>query len=264
MVNELQVQNDVSLVEARSHLQAQIASGRRILVLTGAGISADSGVPTFMGEGQRWNNHDVRFLASPDGFAQDPELIWRWYFYRRALVSQTKPNRAHEVLTELALRYAPLHVATQNVDGLHERSGLDWVLRLHGSLWHNRCTVCQKEREDLTTTFERLPISPCCQALERPAIVWFNEYIPEQAMYDLRIICAMLDTILVIGSSGMVGTTAMIIQMAQDMRKICPIPGVEERPITVINATWGPSVVPADMTVNLKAALAVPALLGSL
>jgi NAD-dependent protein deacetylase/lipoamidase len=189
-----------------------LKAASKVLVITGAGISAESGVPTFRGEGEMWRDRHFVELASPDAFAADPRLIWDWYLYRRDIVAKAKPNAAHHALADWAKASEPGRVTlvTQNVDGLHEAAGHD-AIRLHGSLWHNRCTRCGKEREDRSLVYDALPHSPCCNALERPAIVWFDEPFPQDVFKTACVAALGSQVILTIGTSGLVGTTNALV-----------------------------------------------------
>jgi NAD-dependent deacetylase len=189
---------------------------KRILVITGAGISAESGIPTFQGEGQRWRNQDVRMLATPEAFERDPRFIWDWYLYRRGVVAKAEPNKAHRALAEWAKRLpGVITLVTQNVDGLHERAGHPDVLRIHGSLWHNRCTQCDREREESSLAYAELPRSPCCDALERPAITWFGEALPKQARERSLEAAMEAEAVITIGTSGQVATANQLVRLAK-------------------------------------------------
>jgi len=118
---------------------ARLTRETRITVLTGAGVSAASGVPTFRGPGGLWRNFRPEELATPQAFARDPRLVWEWYDWRRGLIAACRPNRAHDVLAEWSRRFPRFTLVTQNVDGLHEAAGTKDVVRMHGSIWQVRC-----------------------------------------------------------------------------------------------------------------------------
>lgn len=192
-----------------------LAPARFVLVLTGAGISAESGVPTFRGSGGYWRQRDFRELATPEAFAADPRLVWDWYLERRATIRACSPNAAHAALAQWAGAGEPVvRLVTQNVDGLHERAGHRDVVRFHGSLWHNRCTACGVEREDTSLAHGTLPASPCCNAPERPAVVWFGEGIPDAARTAADEAAARADAVLVIGTAGAVYPAAALVERA--------------------------------------------------
>ena len=165
-------------------LVERLRSAARVTVMTGAGVSAASGVPTFRGPGGLWRNYRPEQLATPEAFARTPDLVWEWYEWRRGLVSRCQPNRAHEVLAAWMRRHPTWRLVTQNVDGLHERAGATGVIRLHGSLWLLRCAAgCPGGRRPWQDTQVPLPVRPprCphCGGLARPGVVWFGESLDE-------------------------------------------------------------------------------------
>jgi NAD-dependent deacetylase len=232
------------LDEARSVLSA----AQEIMVLTGAGISAESGVPTFRGEGGYWRNKSYEELASPQAFAQDPRLVWEWYLMRRQTVAACRPNRAHAALADWAAWRQGVTLLTQNVDGLHEIAG-SAVVRLHGSLWVNRCVACGMERDDRRTAFEGLPMSPCCGALERPAIVWFGESLPREAVIAGFTAAFQAQAVLVVGTSGVVMPAAELVKEAANNQAI------------VIDVNTEDDAVPAHIKLRGSAADILPRLL---
>lgn len=244
------------LEEARRAL----SEARCLLVLTGAGISAESGVPTFRGPGGYWRNRHFSELANPATFAREPRTVWDWYLERRSTVRACAPNAAHEALAAWSKRAAgqgraPGALVTQNVDGLHERAGHAGVVRFHGSLWRNRCTACGRERADESLAWPELPLSPCCRAPERPGVVWFGEPIPSAALAAAFKAVGRADAALVVGTTGVVYPAAAL---ADAMRaKGAPI--VEVNP----DADYGAGERGAfgGIWVRATAAGAVPALL---
>ena len=157
-----------------------IDGSARVLVLTGAGISADSGLTTFRGSHGLWEGHRVEDVATPEGFERDPELVWRFYSDRRAAADAASPNAAHLALVSLERRLGDRFLlATQNVDGLHARAGSRRILEVHGSLWRTRCSLCDAEAFRDERYPVRPPIPTCrnCGGLLRPAIVWFGEML---------------------------------------------------------------------------------------
>ena len=219
------------------------------LVITGAGVSAESGIPTFRGAGGYWRNRHYLDLANPKAFASDPRLVWDWYLERRQTVAACNPNAAHTALAEWAKRNPDAVLVTQNVDGLHERAGHPNTIRLHGSLWKNRCTSCGKERDVQDTVYEVLPTSPCCQALERPAIVWFGENISQDVIDRSSEAVAMADVLLVIGTSGAVYPAAGFVGIANSRQCI------------VIEVNPEISQLRANIRIPMKAGDAMPLLL---
>src|SRR4051794_29434816 len=160
---------------------AIVASARRIAVLTGAGVSAESGIPTFRGLGGLWNGRDPMSLATPQAFADDPALVWEFYNWRRELVAAAEPNPAHTALAELGRREAQLTLITQNVDRLHQRAGSRDVIELHGNLFEVHCTRCGRSSDRTGETLAALPRCEDCGHLLRPGVVWFGEALPPAA-----------------------------------------------------------------------------------
>src|ERR1700760_4435289 len=158
-----------NVVAARTQVQA----ARSISVLTGAGVSAESGIPTFRSNGGFWRNYRFEDLATPAGFARDPKFVWKWYEERRRGISATQPNAAHFAIAELERRAPQFTLITQNVDGLHQAAGSSNVIRLHGDIWSLRCTKCDFEEENRNPLTD-LPPRCQCGALLRPGVVWFG------------------------------------------------------------------------------------------
>jgi NAD-dependent deacetylase len=181
-----------------------------VFVLTGSGISAESGLPTFRGVGGLWQTHRVEELASPEGFARDPRLVWTWYNERKAAHANAQPNAAHYALAQLQDIVSDFTVATQNVDSLHLRAGSRDVVELHGNLREARCTRCDARR---TLEAEGLPLDEIthpCGGRFRPDIVWFGESLPEAAWRAAQAAAARADLILVVGTSAVVYPAAAL------------------------------------------------------
>jgi NAD-dependent deacetylase len=189
----------------------------RVLVLTGAGISAESGVPTFRGPGGLWKDFRPEDLATPEAFARDPRLVWEWYGWRRAMVATCRPNAGHLALARWLLERDGITLVTQNVDALHEAAarvvGGDQAsrampVRLHGSIARVRCTRCDHTAEDSSpvdaTSLAALPRCPGCQAMLRPDVVWFGEPLPPAAMAQATGAAQSADACLVVGTAGAV------------------------------------------------------------
>ena len=138
-------------------IRAWLDSARSIAVLTGAGISAESGIPTFRGPGGLWRSFRPEDLATPQAFQRDPKLVWEWYDWRRSLIAQAQPNAGHLALADLERRTPHFTLITQNVDGLHDRAGSRNILKVHGDIWTLRCVSCGRERNDLRGKIDPLP-----------------------------------------------------------------------------------------------------------
>jgi NAD-dependent deacetylase len=203
-------------------MRITIDDSTRVLVLTGAGISAESGVPTFRDAGGLWEGHDVTAVASPDGFARDPLLVWRFYSQRRAAMEGIEPNAAHRALVDLERRLGDRFLlATQNVDGLHAMAGSGRMVEMHGGLMRSRCTRCDRPPFADTTAY-RPNVAPLCgqcqgrgiDALLRPDIVWFGEMLPEGALDRIEAFVREAGKRLVfvaIGTSGLVYPAAGLV-----------------------------------------------------
>ncbi len=155
-----------------------LARSRSVLVVTGAGVSAESGIPTFRGDGGLWEGFRAEELATPEAFAEDPHRVWRWYRWRRRICLRAEPNPAHLAIAEMESSFDDFQLATQNVDGLHRRAGSRNIVELHGCINRTRCTGCEEVR-DLTDEVEPddapLPECKSCGKMLRPHIVWFGE-----------------------------------------------------------------------------------------
>ena len=188
-----------------------LRSAQRVVAFTGAGVSAESGVPTFRGAGGLWEGHPVEELASPRGFYADPVKVWRFYEERRRNLANVKPNPAHRVLAGWQERFPRYAVVTQNVDGLHQAAGARGVLELHGSIWRVRCLGCGREREERTVPLPRVPpLCSKCGAMERPGVVWFGEFLPEAVMAAAFAAIEKCEVLVVVGTSAVVYPAAAL------------------------------------------------------
>ena len=164
-----------------------------VAALTGAGISAESGIPTFRGAGGLWRQFRPEDLATPEAFARDPRLVWEWYEWRRKLIASAQPNPGHVALVELEKSKPQFTLITQNVDGLHERAGSRKVLKLHGDIWISRCTGCGRERREEERGPEELPPRCECGSRLRPGVVWFGEAFPAEINPEETPLSSQLD-----------------------------------------------------------------------
>ncbi|HLH00033.1 MAG TPA: NAD-dependent deacylase [Bryobacteraceae bacterium] len=192
-----------------------LKQARSVAVLTGAGVSAESGVPTFRGNGGLWKNYRAESLATPDAFARDPKLVWEWYDWRRSVIAGLKPNPGHYALAELEQRTPKFTLITQNVDGLHELAGSQNVLRVHGSIWTLRCLGCGSEREDRRAKLLEVPPHCGCGSMLRPGVVWFGEPLPAPVWQAAEAAARNCDVLLVIGTSALVYPAAGLAHLAK-------------------------------------------------
>ncbi|MBX5494050.1 MAG: NAD-dependent deacylase [Bryobacteraceae bacterium] len=192
-----------------------LRSAKSLAVLTGAGISAESGIPTFRGAAGLWRNFRPEELATPEAFARNPILVWEWYEWRRELIAAAEPNPGHLALVELERRIPRFTLITQNVDGLHDRAGSRKILKLHGDIWTDRCTVCGSEV--VRQPGEKASTQPprCeCGGIRRPGVVWFGEPLPADVWRKAEEAVQNADVMLVIGTSAVVYPAAGLAPLA--------------------------------------------------
>lgn len=188
-----------------------LAGARRVAALTGAGISAESGVPTFRGKDGLWKEYRAETLATPEAFERDPALVWQWYEWRRGLIAPVEPNPGHRVLAGWQSLFEDLAVITQNVDGLHEKAGSRNVVELHGNIWKVRCTRDHTVSESRLTPLPEIPpLCPDCGALLRPHIVWFGENLDASLLERAFALSEACQVMFVIGTSAVVQPAASL------------------------------------------------------
>ncbi|NPA16048.1 MAG: NAD-dependent deacylase [Deferribacteres bacterium] len=215
-----------------------LRAARKLVVLTGAGISAESGVPTFRGKDGLWKRYRPEELATPFAFKKNPKLVWEWYDWRRSLIAPLEPNEAHRLIAELEERYPEFALITQNIDGLHKKAGSKKILELHGNIWRVRCTNCPYKGEDYRVPLEEVPPKcPECGALLRPDVVWFGEPLDAEILNEAVHHSETCDLMLVIGTSGVVQPAASLPLIAKNAGAKVAEVNPESTPITSI-ADW--------------------------
>jgi len=177
----------------------KLKDSRKIVFVTGAGISQESGIPTFRGKDGYWRKYDPMKLASIDAFYDDPKLVWEWYDDRRKNILDVKPNEGHFAISQME-EFKDVVVLTQNIDGLHQRSGSTNVLELHGSIIRIKCTVCDFI-DNITENFESLPPKCKCGSMLRPDVVWFGEPLPQNIWQSAIKEASICDVMIIVGTS---------------------------------------------------------------
>lgn len=193
---------------AKDQLLDAFEQAKRVFVFTGAGASKESGLPTFRDTDGEWKKYDPMTFATMEGFARDPVAVWNMYRLRQRQIADAQPNLGHITLARMEHRYTEFLLATQNVDDLHERGGSRKMVKLHGDAWQMRCLdtseVFDTRDFDMPDEFtlDTLPRCPRCDGICRPNIVWFGEYVPQDAMYAAMSSAATCDLMLIVGTSG--------------------------------------------------------------
>ncbi|MEO0140509.1 MAG: NAD-dependent deacylase [candidate division WOR-3 bacterium] len=202
--------------EARALARA-VGGFQRAVVLTGAGVSAESGIPTFRDPDGVWSRLRPEDLASPEAFARDPKTVWDWYRARAENVKEAKPNPGHLALAEMERIFPDFYLITQNVDGLHQRAGSRRIIELHGNLARARCTSCRSifPLEEAPLGPDGMPHCPDCGALARPDIVWFGEPLPTYALEKAFELSSGAQVFFSVGTSGLVQPAASLPYLAK-------------------------------------------------
>jgi len=189
----------------------RLRGARRVVVLTGAGISAESGVPTFRdAQTGLWARYNPEELATPQAFRHDPGLVWKWYLWRRELVTGALPNPGHRALVRLEQVVDDLVIVTQNVDGLHRRAGSRRVIELHGDITRTVCSACRKVYGDPVMLDDGIPRCAVCDEMVRPDVVWFGEALPVEALQTAVAACRGCDLCIAVGTSALVQPAASL------------------------------------------------------
>lgn len=246
------MENDLAIPEA---LIDALRASRHVCVLTGSGISAESGVPTFR-EAQTglWERFDPHELATPEAFLRDPELIWKWYRWRRDLVARVKPNAGHNALVDLASQVKGLTLITQNVDGLHQRAGSADVIEFHGNLFEYRCFAEGCIVTDPGDDISAIPTCPACGGNLRPGVVWFGEAIAANVLHDSMTAASACDLFFSVGTSSLVWPAADLAETAR----------VAGATIVEVNPNTTPLSASSDFCLAGKAAAVLPKLVNCL
>lgn len=231
-----------------------LRKARSVVVLTGAGVSAESGVPTFRGQEGLWRNYNPQELATPEAFNKDPTLVWEWYDWRRGLIAPLEPNPAHLAIAELEKRSPSFLLITQNIDGLHKKGGSKQMLELHGNIWNVRCVAEGNVTENHDVPLQNIPPMCSCGAMLRPHIVWFGESLDPHILHQSLQAIEACDFLIVAGTSAVVQPSASFPIMAR------------ERGATVLEVNMEPTPISSLVNASLfgKAGELLPQLVASL
>lgn len=209
----------------------RIRNAESACVLTGAGVSAESGVPTFRGAGGIWEKYDYRVLATPEGFRKDPHLVWEWYKLRQAEMKKAEPNPAHLTIAEMEDYYDAFSVLTQNIDGLHARAGSRNIVELHGNIWRMRCPR-DGTSIDLDSPVEEIPPLCQCGSILRPDVVWFGEQLPSAALESASAAASSSEVMFVVGTSAFVYPAAALPVITKDSGGVVVEVNLEPTPVS--------------------------------
>ena len=198
-----------------SVILTKIRAAQVVAVLSGAGISAASGIPTFRGTEGLWKNYQPEELANYHAFVKNPKLVWEWYNWRKSLIYQVKPTLAHYAIVELEKVFREISIITQNVDNLHRLAGSKKVIELHENIMQSKCSICAKPFLEKFDPLLQIPHCTDCGALIRPAVVWFGEMLPQSAIEEARKIITSCELLFVVGTSGVVEPAASLPYLAK-------------------------------------------------
>ncbi len=210
----------------------RIITSEKIVFFTGAGISAESGIPTFRGKDGLWKKFKPEELANFDAFIKNPELVWEWYKYRQQIISKAIPNAGHTAIAEFQDNFPSVTVITQNVDNLHKRAGSKVIYELHGNIERNYCIRCG--RRDQVINEEQLPLCEC-GGLVRPDVVWFGEMLPEDQYIAAEIAASQSEIFFVVGTSAVVYPAASLVFTAKRMNAFIIEINIEETEVSNVS-----------------------------
>jgi NAD-dependent deacetylase len=201
---------------ALAALGARLRGARTVVVLTGAGVSAESGIPTFRGPDGLWQQYKPEELATPEAFRRDPRLVWQWYDWRRQKIAQASPNPAHDALAQMERLVPEFVLITQNIDGLHQAAGSRHLIELHGCIWRVRCLAEGTIRENREVPLRTVSPHCGCGSLLRPDVVWFGEPLPVGAQALAFAAAESADVFLTVGTSALVHPAASLPLIAKN------------------------------------------------
>ena len=227
---------------------------RNCVVLTGAGISAESGVPTFRGKEGLWGKFRPEELATMEAFVANPKIVWEWYNWRRTLMGEVKPNPGHYALTEMEQLAENFTLITQNVDGLHRIAGTEEILELHGNIYRNKCVSCDSQYREEDIDPDQIPVCPKCGGKIRPDVVWFGEMLDEHVIEEAFHRSEQADIFLTVGTSAVIHPAASLPVVAKQYQATLVEINPEPTPLTDL----------ADFSFTVKSGEFLPELVTSL
>jgi NAD-dependent deacetylase len=240
------------MVSYNSSVIEQIKSAGHIVFFTGAGMSAESGIATFRGEGGIWNKFKPEELANFDAFMKNPDMVWEWYSYRRNIVRKALPNQGHLAIAVFQHYIPKVTVITQNIDNLHRRGGSKNIFELHGNIERNYCVKCRTFYNEIP---ESSKVPKCnCGGLIRPDVVWFGEYLPEDQFNGAEIAASGCDVFFVVGTSAVVYPAASLIYTAKQSGAFIIEINTDETEISSLS----------DMSIKGKAGVVLPEILSKI
>ena len=220
------IQVDKSLIDTLSESES-------IVFFTGAGISSESGIPTFRGKDGIWNKLRPEELANFDAFIRNPEMVWEWYNHRKKIIHESQPNAAHLTIAEMQNHFNDVTVVTQNIDNLHRRAGSNTIFELHGNIERNYCINCKKFYNEELDFSKGVPKCEC-GGLIRPDVVWFGEYLPEDQFLGGEKAAINSDIFFVVGTSAIVYPAAGLVYTARQSGSTIVEINIEETPFSSI------------------------------
>ncbi len=213
------------------NLKEIIKKDKKCVVLTGSGVSAESGIPTFRGEKGLWKEYRPEELATPQAFMRNPQLVWEWYNWRRGIIGKAEPNPAHYVISDMEKFFPDFILITQNIDGLHRKAGNKKILELHGNIWENKCFNCGKSFGEI----DSLEPQKCeCGGYIRPNVVWFGESLDREVLETAFLKSKEAEICFVLGTSGLVQPAASLPYVAKENGAYIIEINLERTPISSI------------------------------
>ena len=221
------------MIQINKSLIDKLTESESIVFFTGAGISSESGIPTFRGKNGIWNKLKPEELANFNAFIRNPEMVWEWYNHRKKIIHEAQPNAAHRVIAEMQNHFKNVSVVTQNIDNLHRRAGSNTIFELHGNIERNYCINCKKFYNEELDFSKGVPKCEC-GGLIRPDVVWFGEFLPEDQFLGGEKAAISSDIFFVVGTSAVVYPAAGMVYTAKQSGSTIVEINIEETPFSSI------------------------------